>query len=48
MTVFHDLLRVQEHDTAADQLRHRRQTLPERAELLAVEDALARLEATLA
>jgi uncharacterized protein len=48
LTVFHDLLRVQEHDTAADQLRHRRQTLPERAELLAVEDALARLEATAA
>ncbi len=48
MTVFHDLLRVQEHDTAADQLRHRRQTLPERAELRAVEDELARLEAAAA
>jgi uncharacterized protein len=48
LTVFHDLLRVQDHDTAADQLRHRRQTLPERAELLAVEDELARLEATAA
>ena len=48
MTVFHDLLRVQEHDTAADQLRHRRQTLPERAELKAVEDELARLEAAAA
>lgn len=45
MTVFHDLLRVQEHDTAADQLRHRRQTFPERAELAAVEDELSRLEA---
>jgi predicted nucleic acid-binding Zn-ribbon protein len=48
LTVFHDLLRVQEHDTAADQLRHRRETLPERAQLRAVEDALAGLEATAA
>ena len=46
MTVFHDLLQVQEHDTAADRLRHRRQTLPELAELRACEDELARLEAT--
>ena len=45
MTVFHDLLRVQELDTGADQLRHRRLTLPELAELSATEDALARLEA---
>lgn len=48
MTVFHDLLRVQEHDTAADRLRHRRQHLPEMAELQQCEDALAALEATLA
>ena len=48
MTVFHDLLRVQEHDTAADRLRHRRQTLPELAELRAVEDELAKLEVTIA
>ena len=48
MTVFHDLLRVQEHDTAADRLRHRRDHLPELAELRAAEDELARLEATLA
>lgn len=48
MTVFHDLLRVQEHDTAADQLRHRRDHLPELAGLQATEDELARLEATLA
>jgi uncharacterized protein len=47
LTVFHDLLQVQEHDTAADRLRHRRQTLPELAELRAAEDQLARLEATL-
>ncbi len=48
MTVFHDLLQVQEHDTAADRLRHRRQTLPEAAALAASEDELAGLEATLA
>ena len=48
MTVFHDLLKVQEHDTAADRLRHRRQTLPELAELVATEDELARLESGLA
>ncbi len=47
MTVFHDLLRVQEHDTAADRLRHRRQHLPELAELQQCEDDLAALEATL-
>ena len=46
MTVFHDLLRVQEHDTAAARLRHRRQTLPELAELSATEDELSRLEST--
>ena len=48
MTVFHDLLRVQDHDTAADRLRHRRQNLPELAELRACEDELGRLETTLA
>jgi uncharacterized protein len=48
LTVFHDLLRVQEHDTAADRLRHRRDNLPEAAELRVTEDELARLEATLA
>jgi hypothetical protein len=47
LTVFHELLRVQDHDTAADRLRHRRQTLPELAELRATEDEMARLEATL-
>jgi predicted nucleic acid-binding Zn-ribbon protein len=48
VTVFHDLLRLQEHDSAVDRLRHRRQNLPEAAELRAVEDEIARLEATLA
>ena len=40
-------MQVQEHDTAADRLRHRRQTLPELAQLTAVEDELASLETTL-
>lgn len=48
MTVFHDLLEVQAHDTTADQLRHRRDTLPEMAQLRACEDELAGLESTLA
>ncbi len=48
MTVFHDLLRLQEHDTAADRLRHRRRTLPELAQLRAIEDELSRLEPALA
>jgi predicted nucleic acid-binding Zn-ribbon protein len=47
LTVFHDLLQVQEHDTAADRLRHRRDHLPELAELRAAEDELAAVEATL-
>jgi len=47
LTVFHDLLRVQEHDSAAARLRHRRQTLPELAQLSTTEDELARVEATM-
>jgi len=42
------LLAVQEHDTALDQLRHRRATLPERAHLAAVEKRIAEVEAQLA
>lgn len=34
---FDSLLEVQDHDTRLDQLRHRRDTLPERAELAEVE-----------
>ncbi len=48
MTVFHDLLRVQDLDTAADRLRHRRTNLPELAELAAAEDELALVEGSLA
>ena len=45
---FETLLEIQERDTAADRLRHRRATLPERAELSSLEDRLAALEIRLA
>jgi predicted nucleic acid-binding Zn-ribbon protein len=48
MTAFDDLLAVQEHDTAVDQLRHGRATLPERAQLDALAERLVTLEATVA
>jgi predicted nucleic acid-binding Zn-ribbon protein len=38
------LLEVQDHDTAIDQLHHRRQSLPERTELSSAEARLAVLE----
>src|SRR5205823_3823347 len=47
MPVFEDLLVVQEHDTAADRLRHRRETLPELDRLAAVEQAIADLGTSL-
>jgi len=43
--VFDRLLEVQDHDTAIGQLRHRRSSLPEQAELAGVESRLAGLEA---
>ena len=48
MSVLEDLLVVQEHDTAADQLRHKKQTLPELARLAEVEQAIAGIDATMA
>lgn len=48
MATFDDLLVVQGHDTTIDQLRHRRASLPELADLARVESDLAALEATLA
>jgi uncharacterized protein len=42
------LLVIQEHDLALDRLRHRRETLPERAELAAVQGELAALAAQVA
>ncbi|MGH9189329.1 MAG: zinc ribbon domain-containing protein [Acidimicrobiales bacterium] len=43
---FQSLLLVQEHDTTADQLRHRRRSLPELVQLRGLEDRLSALEAT--
>lgn len=45
MTRFDDLLEVQRHDTNADQLRHRREHLPERAQLAALRNDMAALDA---
>jgi predicted nucleic acid-binding Zn-ribbon protein len=42
---FDDLLSLQNHDSAADRLRHRRATLPERAELVTQRSAYGELEA---
>src|SRR6266550_1409525 len=47
MAVLEDLLVVQEHDSAADRLRHRRESLPEQARLTEVKSALAGLEQSL-
>jgi hypothetical protein len=47
MAAFDDLLTLQEHDTAADRLLHRRQTLPERAALAEAEAARVRLDGEL-
>ncbi len=44
MAPFDDLLELQNHDTAVDRLRHRRATLPERAELEARRAAYDDLE----
>lgn len=48
MPSFAELLTIQDHDSAADRLRHQRETLPERAELAGRQAALATLEGTLA
>jgi predicted nucleic acid-binding Zn-ribbon protein len=48
MSVLEDLLVVQEHDSAADRLHHRRETLPEQARLSEVEKDLADTDAALA
>ena len=44
MTVFDDLLVVQEHDTRIDQLHHRRDTLPQRTRLTELGEGIAGLE----
>jgi predicted nucleic acid-binding Zn-ribbon protein len=48
MSRWEPLLEVQEHDTTADQLAHRRRTLPARAELDAAMADLTALEGTVA
>lgn len=48
MAAYDDLLTLQEHDTAADRLLHRRQTLPERAALAEAEAIRAELDGDLA
>jgi len=45
VTVYEQLLIVQENDTAADQLRHRRAALPARAEAAELEKAIAAFDA---
>ena len=47
MSVFEALLEVQDHDTSADQLHHRRAHLPERVELTATTAEIIRLRAEL-
>jgi predicted nucleic acid-binding Zn-ribbon protein len=44
---FETILAIQDLDTAADVLRHRRESLPERADLAARHEALAAIEADL-
>jgi uncharacterized protein len=46
MSALEDLLVVQEHDSAADRLRHKKETLPERARLAEIEDGLGALDAS--
>jgi len=48
MAAYDNLLTLQEHDTAADRLLHRRQTLPERAALADAETIRTELEGELA
>jgi len=47
MPAFEDLLLDQDHGTAVDRLRHRRETLPELERLAVVEQAIADLDASL-
>jgi predicted nucleic acid-binding Zn-ribbon protein len=42
---FDDLLAVQDHDTAVDRLRHRRDTLPERAALASAQERIGSVDA---
>jgi predicted nucleic acid-binding Zn-ribbon protein len=48
MSVLEDLLVVQEHDSAADRLRHKLATLPEKARLSEVAQAMAGVDGSMA
>src|SRR5690349_4540584 len=48
MAVLEDLLVVQEHDSAADRLRHKKETLPEQARLAEIEKSIAGVDASIA
>src|SRR5947199_1036954 len=48
MAVLEDLLVVQEHDSAADRLRHKKETLPEQARLAEIEKSIAGVDASMA
>ena len=48
MSSLHQLLDLQQHDTLADQLRHRRVTLPARAELQQAREELDAAQRSLA
>lgn len=48
MSALEDLLVVQEHDSAADRLRHKKDTLPDQARLADVQRTLADLDASIA
>jgi predicted nucleic acid-binding Zn-ribbon protein len=48
VTSLETLLEVQEHDTALDQLKHRRETLPERTQLADIQARMAELDRQIA
>ena len=48
MPALKDLLVVQEHDSAIDRLRHRKETLPAQARLAEVEQAIGAIDASIA
>lgn len=47
MSIYQELLRVQEHDAAIDRLAHRRRSLPERSELAGVDEAVFKVDGVL-
>jgi hypothetical protein len=47
MSVLEDLLVVQEHDSAADRLRHKKETLPEQTRLAEAEQTMVAVDASM-